>query len=380
MVELRRLKAEDYDRLIPLLNEVFTRHNGVEQDFEKMLPKMCVRDDEQMGKHFGIFEDGQLVACIGVYPLDGVVAGEKLRFATMGNIATRWEHTGKGYMSKLIAVALKELEDLGVDAARLGGNRQRYNRYGFESCGQVLYFTFNKDTLPSRFPNAGEVSFAEIDSKDTQALEFCCRLYNENAIAVTRQAKDCYSVMTAWEHIPYLCMQDGKPVGYLCADQSGMDVAEVFGVDLERFTDILCRWQQEKKTTVCFALQPHMTEYVRRFSAICDVMKTQSPSHFKICNWEKIISAFLKLKASDQALPDGELVLEIADYGKVRIFVEGKHVGCEKTDLAPRLTLTALEASRYLFGPLSPDYTAQTNALAENWFPLPLSWNGQDRV
>lgn len=377
-MELRRLKAEDYDALLGLLNGVFTRHNGREQDFEKMLPKMCVRDDAHMGKHFGIFEDGQLVACIGVYPLDGVVAGEKLRFATMGNIATHWEHTGKGYMSKLIAVALKELEDLGVDAARLGGNRQRYNRYGFESCGQVLYFTFNKDTLPSRFPNAGEVSFAEIDSKDTQALEFCCRLYNENAIAVTRQAEDCYWVMTAWEHIPYLCMQDGKPIGYLCADQSGMDVAEVFGVDLERFTDILCRWQQEKETTVCFALQPHMRDGIRRFSAISDVMKVQSPSHFKICNWEKVIGAFLKLKAGYCKLTRGELILEIADYGTLRIFVEDGGLGCEKTDRAPQLRLTALEASRFLFGPLTPDYVAEAPDM--NWLPLPLSWNGQDRV
>ena len=379
-MELRRLTADDYDQLVLLLNEVFTRHNGKKQDFEKMLPKMCVRDDGHMGKHFGVFEETELVACIGVYPLDGVVAGEKLRFATMGNIATHWEHTGKGYMSKLIDVALEELRNLGVDAARLGGNRFRYNRYGFESCGQALYFTFNPNTLAARFPDTGEIAFIKIDRQDTEALKFCCGLYNANAIAVTRDVADCYQVMTAWEHTPYLCLQAGEPVGYLCADGSGMDVAEVFGVDLGRFTDILCQWQKQKQTAVCFALQPHMTEYIRRFSAISDVMKVQSPSHFKICNWEKVITAFLKLKASYRVLQEGELILEIADYGKVRIFVEGKNVGCEKTDLAPQLTLTSLEASRFLFGPLSPGDTAEANPLAENWFPLPLSWNGQDRV
>lgn len=378
-MELRRLKAEDYDALLGLLNGVFTRHNGREQDFEKMLPKMCVPDDAHMGKHFGIFEEGQLVSCIGVYPLDGVVAGENIRFATMGNIATHIDHTGKGYMSKLIDVALQELKDLQVDAARLGGNRFRYNRYGFESCGQALYFTFQKGTLAARFPNAGEITFVKIDPKDTQALAFCCGLYNENAIAVTRSVQDCYAVMTAWEHIPYLCLQGGEPVGYLCADESGMDVAEVFGVDLKRFTDILCRWQKEKETTVCFALQPHNKEYIRRFAAVSDVMKVQSPSHFKVYNWEKVIGAFLKLKASYLELTKDELVLQIEDYGAVRIFVDENGAGCEKTDRAPRLSLTGLEAARFLFGPLAPeDVVAQ--ALDVNWFPLPLSWNGQDRV
>ena len=39
-----------------------------------------------------------------------------------------------------------------------------------------------------------------------------------------------------------------------------------------------------------------------------------------------------------------------------------------------------LSAHRYLFGPYSPSYTAEASYLAEAWLPLPLSWNGQDRV
>ena len=66
IIEITRLKKENYDELIALLNEVFSNHNKRESDFEKDLPKMCVRDDEHMQKHFGIFADGRLVAAIGV--------------------------------------------------------------------------------------------------------------------------------------------------------------------------------------------------------------------------------------------------------------------------------------------------------------------------
>lgn len=379
-MELRRLTSADYDRLITLLNEVFTRHNGYPQDFEKMLPKMCVRDDAHMGKHFGIFAEDQLVACIGVYPLETVVAGEKLLFSTMGNIATHWEHAGKGYMSKLIDTAMQELKDMGADASRLGGNRQRYNRYGFESCGQILSFTFNQATLAGRFPAPGEIVFQKIEPEDSAALRFCCELYNQNEIAVTRTLDTVYPTMTAWEYQPYLCLQDGKSVGYLCANQTGSNLAEVMAVDTERFTDILCQWQTQNNTPITFSLQPHQQELVRRFASISDTMQLRSPSHFKICNWERVISAFLKLKASYQTLQAGELILTIQDYGTIRIYVDEQGAGCEATEQESQLTLTPLEAARFVFGPLAPAYTAETSKIAENWFPLPLSWNGQDRV
>ncbi len=379
-MELRRLQASDYDALLALLNAVFTRQNGFQMDFEKQLPKMCVRDDVHMGMHMGIFEDGKLVSCIGVYPLEAVVAGEKLMFSTMGNIATHWDYTGRGYMSKLIDAAQQELEDIGADASRLGGNRQRYGRYGFESCGQVMQFTFAKNTLAGRFTDPGEISFVKIEKEDRQALEFCATLYNQNAIAVTRKTEDCYPTMTAWEYVPYLCLSGEKPVGYLCANADGSNIAEIAAVDTRYFADILCRWQKQQETSVTFLLQPHMTDKVALFSAISDSMQIRSPSHFQIRNWVGVVSAFLKLKATYSALPDGEVVLEIKDYGTIRIFVKGDAMGCERTDKQPQLTLDRLQAARFLFGPLAPEYTAKADNIPANWFPLPLSWNGQDRV
>ena len=377
-MELRRLQAADYDELIQLLNVVFTRQNGFEMDFEKQLPKMCVRDDAHMGKHLGIFEDGKLVACVGVYPLDAVVAGEKLRFSTMGNVATHWDYTGRGYMTKLLDAAQQELENIGADASRLGGNRQRYGRYGFEACGQVLQLTFYKNTLSKRFPNAGEISFVKIEKDDNAALNFCTELYNRNALAVTRSVSDCYRVLTAWEHTPYLCLSGGQMVGYISA--KGGSLAEAFALDTRHFTDILCRWQQNTDDHVTVTLQPHMTEKISILSAVSDTMQLRSPSHFQIRNWEKVVSAFLKLKASYCTLSEGEFVLAIEGYGTVRIFVEEGKTGCERTDKAPHLTLDRMQAARFLFGPLAPEYTAQTDDLPTGWLPLPLSWNGQDRV
>lgn len=67
-------------------------------DIERELPKMCVRDEKHMRKHFGIFEDGKLVAGLGVYPYLAKVANISLSFSTLGNVVTCPEYEGRGYI------------------------------------------------------------------------------------------------------------------------------------------------------------------------------------------------------------------------------------------------------------------------------------------
>ena len=70
-MEIKRLKKENYDELISLLNLVFTKQNKCEMDFEKELPNMCIRDEEHMRKHVGLFVDNKLVSVVGVYEIGG---------------------------------------------------------------------------------------------------------------------------------------------------------------------------------------------------------------------------------------------------------------------------------------------------------------------
>ena len=139
-VEVERLTASDYDEFIPFLNNVFTLAHGRKEDFEKFFPKMCIRDDEHMGKHLAIKKNGKIVSALGVYSLPAKFCGEDIMFSTVGNIATHPDEEGNGYMSILINEAMRELERIGADASRLGGSRQRYNRYGYEASGTVYNF------------------------------------------------------------------------------------------------------------------------------------------------------------------------------------------------------------------------------------------------
>ena len=380
-MKVERLGKEHYDEIIGLMNYVFGLKNGREMDFEKELPKMCVRDDEHMRKHFGIFEDGKLVACLGVYPFETVVYGEKMLFSTMGNVVTHPDYEGRGYMTQLLERGSQELDDLNVDVSRLGGLRSRYNRYGFEACGQTYRITFTGKNRERCLPNfKDDITFSKINREDKDALRFAIELYNQNEIAVTRTEENAYVSMTAWKNTPYLATRNGELLGYLSANETGAYIAEIFSVDTQSFIDMICAWQKKVDAEIYFSLQPHRIDKIRVFSAVCERSQIDTPSHFYIRNWEKVIGAFIKLKNSYCELPHGELVIEIENYGALRIYVNESGIGCERTDKTPYITLDRLSASRYIFGLNAPIYSGKANAFVQAWFPLPLGWNGQDRV
>jgi len=380
-MEIQRLKAEHYDELLNLLNFVFSRKNNREMDFEKEMPKMWGRDDEHIGKHLGIFEEGRLVACIGIYPFDVIVAGQTLRFATTGNIAVHPDFEGKGYMGAMVEKAMDELDRMNIDIARLGGLRSRYNRYGFEACGQNFTFTFTEKNRLRKFPAfKGGITFKQITHEDKEALAFTAELYNKNEIAVPRNAENAYICLTMWQNVPYLALRENKPVGYVCASANKAGIAEFDAVDLNALTDMVCAWQELAGGNISFGRQMHQVESVRVFSEVCEGCLAHSPSHFKIINWAKVTEAFFKLKAGYCKPMPGELKIGIEGYGAIRLFADDSGVCCELYDGKTDITLDPVSATRYIFGTLSPVYTAYAPPVAQSWFPLPLSWNGQDRV
>ena len=380
-MKVQRLGLEHYEEILGLLNEVFSRQNGKEMDFEKDLPKLSVHSAANAQKHCGIFEDGKLVACMGVYPFETVVAGQKLLFCTMGNVVVHWDYEGRGYMSEMLKWAKQEMKELNIDVGRLGGLRSRYNRYGFEACGMNYSFTLTGKNCLRKFPlYKGGIAFKKITRDDREALAFAAKLYNANAIAVTRTPEDAYLSMTAWRSTPYLALKEGRPIGYLSVSPVVANISEVYAVDCEALQDVLCGWQERMNTTLHFQLQQHQAEEVKVFSAACESFSMASPSHFFIQNWAETVDAFMKLKASYCTLPKGEIKIGIENYGTIRVYADENGAGCEKTPDAPDVQLDHLAATRYVFGPCASVYTAEASLFAQACFPLPLSWNGQDRV
>ena len=383
-MQIRRLQKEDYEKLITLLNYVFTLHNKREMDFEKELPKMCVKTDESMQKHFGVFDQDKLVAVLGAYPLKAKVLDEELLVYTVGNIATHPNFEGKGYMQALLSRAMQELDERNADISRLGGLRQRYERFGYEPCASAYEFKLTGENVARIYKGDDEIDFEEITKTDEENLRFANELLGKEKFYVERKADngyfDTYASMTAWRNKPYVAKRAGKPIGYLCVSPNGSAIAECFARSQADMETMLCAWQKRVGLTLSFSFQPHRKEPIRWATSVCQNAGIASPSQFKVCNFEKTARALIKLKASYVNLPKGDTTIYIKGYGGVKLYVNEQGAGCEKYDGECEICLDNLQATRYLFGPFPPETVANANELLSAWLPLPLSWNLQDRV
>lgn len=383
-MEIRRVKAEEYDMLLELLNVTFGNHNKRETHFDMELPIMWKRDDEHMGKHFAAYENGKMVAALGVYPLPVNILGNELLFSTMGNVATHPDFEGRGYMKALMKEAMTELENIGADASRLGGLRARYARYGYEMCGIQYNMTFTPHNLSNFFrdfkPN---ITFVKLERDDSTAMDFCCELYNKEKFYVLRGKNDnyrkMYLSMVAWQNVPYIAMDStGNHVGFMSIKEN--NIAEIFAISPDAYRDMILSWVIQNNAAVTFSLRPHNIPELRVFMPVCEKASIDSPSRFKIMNYKKVINALLKLKAEMIELSEADFTVEIETYGKLRIVSDKNGVRCEDYEDECDIKLCRNAASRFLFGPMPAECTADVNVKMGNLLPLPLSWNLQDRV
>lgn len=385
--EIRRLSVSDREELIEVLDYSFTndRHSGY---FEAILPKMWLDDEFYLPRHLAMFEDGKMVAALGIYPYETTIAGEKLLFSTVGNVATIPDAQGKGYMQRLLTAAMQELEEIGADVSRLGGVRSRYARFGYEPCGTVYDFVLKKRNAKEFLADKGEgsIRFEKLDKGDKKALDFIRSLQNARVFRTERGDDDgLFAVLCAWRSVPYVAYCGDELVGYISASPSGDHIAEIDGISDEIKVEMLCRFALAGDAeSVTIGIYPSDVGLSRPLTRICESFSANIASQFKIINWEKLTRACFKLKNSITPLPEGEISIGIEDYGTLRLSVENGEAKCEKVQGSGDILLDRKTASRFIFGPYSPEGTAELPqekaTLFASYLPLPLSWNDLDRV
>lgn len=382
-MEIKRLKKEHYDELISLLNIVFSKQNNCIMDFEKELPNMCVRDDAHMRKHVGLFIDEKLVAVVGVYPLPTKVLDQTIHFCTVGNVATHPDYEGHGYMNMLLTRAMEIVKEEGYDACRLGGNRARYLRFGFELCGRNhSYYLTTHNAKKSLLANYGQnTSVTEILPSDNDTLSFVRNIYHQNKVSTFRDNNDTmYRVMTAWKNTPYLVTKNCTPIGYFTLTPDRKSVSEAFAIDKDAYFDTVVAISNYLNDDFSITLFEHDMDLLREMNKCAEYMSIQIPSNFNIVNFEKVVDAYIKLMASYTCLVPGSVTLSIKDYGKIKIFANENDCGCVHFDGECDFELSKPDATRFIFGMHAPESVIEPNLFAKANFPLPLSWNTQNRV
>ena len=377
--------AEQFDEYIDFINYVFG-FNGNEQDFPKLLPKLYRPELNPAGNSFIAMEDGKIKAAVGAFPGEIKVCGQTLKIIGIGNVSVHPYSRSKGYMKRLMTMAVDDMIAQGADLSALSGQRQRYNYFSYDYTGSVYNYTVDTTNLRHCYGNAPlTVTMTEVLPTDDEALDFIAALMAKSPYVAIRSREELYHILRSWEATPYIFTEDDRKVGY-CVIQ-GSAVTEIAALQDEDFPAMV-RAIVARLKRADFQLPDFQPGYARVLEGICSQLKITSKEMFSVLNYKRVLEAFLRLKTTYTSLPDGELTVLI--HGRAGdenlhlsvtdgvIAVEHIDAAASATDHAADITskntqleLSHLEAMRYFF---SPDCVARRNTpdFVKVWFPLPL--------
>jgi len=151
--EVRQLTPEELPTAIDVANRAFGF--GQEDGFEFLRDIPYVWNADRADNTWACFDGGEMIGVIGAYPFEVKMAGVSFRATCVGQVGTPEAHRGRGVMSALLTAATAKM-DADVDFAWLGGDRQRYGRFGWAFGGDKYWYQTNARYLPDP-PDASTV-------------------------------------------------------------------------------------------------------------------------------------------------------------------------------------------------------------------------------
>ncbi len=141
-IEIRPISEEELERTHFLLAYSFTGDRS---------PEGRMRHLESMGKAFALYDDGQMAACLRIFPLRMLMHGASIPLGGVSGVACLPEHRRKGYVGQLLRHALTVMREDGQPLSSLyTPHPSLYRRYGWMIASGVLLHTFNpKDIAPA---------------------------------------------------------------------------------------------------------------------------------------------------------------------------------------------------------------------------------------
>jgi len=371
----------DDKELVETLNEVFFSEEDI--DFLFLLPKLYKEQYNPAENNIILKEDGVIKAAVGCFPIDVTAAGRKLRVMGIGNVAVTKDCRRKGYMIDLMNMALEHMIAEGYDYSLLGGQRQRYEYFGYVPAGSGVNFTINKGNI-SRIRNGNTetgFTYEAVDENDKETLAKIKALYDKSPFCAERKEESMFDILCSWGCRPYAVYCGGEFKGYFVMKKSY--IAEIKAVNTEDLLDIfLCIMKVSENESVSFTAPVYDTETCDFMSKRACGMSLCNVEQLNIFNYANFIEAFLAIKAERMNLCSGTLNVLVHGYAKdekLAITVEGKSVTVAETDAAPDVELDNLEAIAFFAGQYAVKRLSLP-AFAQNWFPVDFYMYGEDNV
>lgn len=388
---------QDKNEIVRFIDYVFSKTSRP-HDFASMLPKLFSAECEKENFAYLIHSKNKIVAAAYAVPLKVSMGNsEYLNGKCIGTVAVDSAERGKGYMKAIMQKINADIQNQGCDFAVLGGQRQRYEYFDYTPAGFVknIYITQTNIAHGLKTIKTKPYSFLPLE-ENQQYLDDVFNLYCHNLsqhYGCVREKTEFINILKSWYFKPYVILMENHFAGYLncffkdeilqinefylhnpedtlyiCKDLFGL--AGYCGIDNCCLTKSLM-----------FKVNPYQDDLSRQLSEVCENYNVFGEQAFNIFNYERVVNLLMRKKYQKNALQEGVVILNIQDYGLLRVKIENGYVESKKLDIKDQacnndiISLTKVQATALLFSIKSEEFDFK---VPSGWFPLKISIPNSD--
>ena len=215
MTEYRVARPEEQAALTFFGSMVFSM-DGEKTDFETLIPKEYAKERSCAEHHLLAVNEQGIRGMIATLP--GVMRVGKLELKTgyVGTVSVHPQARGEGHMKKLMELSLTRMRENGTDISMLGGRRQRYAYFGYESGGLEYHADFRPYTVRQAMAevDAEGFSFTPVQpGSEEEALAL--KLQESQPCWVDRKPFGFAAAAASYTCGAWAARKDGQFAGYL---------------------------------------------------------------------------------------------------------------------------------------------------------------------
>ena len=383
MVIYRKAIPDDFPNILNFINMVFSMSH-CPHDFRQLLPKLYEKGQEEKSIHYLALENEEIKACVCVLPITLCCENKTITCATVGSVSFHPYSRGKGYMRKLMHIAIEDMKKSNISMSTLSGLRNRYQYYGYEKGGFVFQYCFTPDNFRhcrEKFPKR-KITLCQIQDTENPLLTEIQAIQENQILFAKKNPSDFLAIMKSWNAKLYGILENQMCKGYVALQ--GNQILEMRLTDKALLFASLEECLKESGSKELFLrILPYDTYLLKECTQLFESFTIALDDNYMIFDYPKVLDFFLNVKSKYTSLNSGSWDFTIKGHGTFQIQVDnGVPSVTQLKDLEGKssVNFSSFESILALFAPNCGMGLLETK-LPENcnWFPLPLALSPFDK-
>jgi len=353
-----RATVADFDSVVELADTCFVRDAKLGGMLARW-PHCYIKRPDKLRNCLIMKDGGQIVAMVEYVDQTLVVDGGRLKLAGISAVATHPDHRGKGLMTELLAQCIRFMEEEGYVLSDLGGDTQRYRRFGWENGGRRWGFHLSRRSVGECDPPAGW-DVAKYAGSEGE-IDFVKSIHEAEPMRVAR-TDELYRLLLGrkgWQ--AWLAEGPDGSRAYMAvqADDAKHPSASEVGGDAAGMHAIVNHLMRKQGAESLGASMPWRHALNETFFKLSTSWQVAPLRMLRINDLAGVLEGFLpQLRSRYQQLEiKGDRALSLAMSGtdqRVKLVFSDNDVTVERDSVSDALELDRHQMVRFLFGPGSP--------------------------